>query len=391
MNFVEAGKSIRRYDLDWLRVIAFGVLIYFHTAVAFLPHGLPLTINDEPSVLISAAVAFSHNFRLSLLFFVSGFGVYCATKMMSRAEFIRARSHRLIPPLLFGIALLVPVMVFFEKKYLGEQFESFWSFYKQYYTSGVYPKGYLSWHHFWFLAYLYLMCLMIWPVVRWGRSRHGSERLNGLYNSLALNRAGLYLLVVPLLLVEIFLRPLFPGFRDLISDWASFSHWFLFMVAGCWFAADQRLLEAARVLRGVSLGLMLSLTFVLFLLFWQPDVARLYPFEGQQVIVGRFLLFSALRVAVAWLCILVCVGYAAEYLNQPSSLLTQLNQAVYPVFCLHLPVLVILEDFLLPQPWSIPVKFITISSVAILVLFCLYLLLQRVRILHPVLGLRLKS
>ena len=133
---------------------------------------------------------------------------------------------------------------------------------------------------------------------------------------------------------------------------------------------------------------MLLLTGLLFWAFWQPDLARLYPFKDQQISVGRFLTFSALRISVAWLCILVCVGYAAEYLNRPSGLLTQLNQAVYPVFCLHLPVLVVLEYFVLPQPWTIAVKFIVISSAAVMVLFCLYLLLQPVRILHPVLGFR---
>ena len=48
--------SARRHDLDWLRVIAFGILIYFHTAVAFLPDGLPLTLNAQSSPIIGIGV-----------------------------------------------------------------------------------------------------------------------------------------------------------------------------------------------------------------------------------------------------------------------------------------------------------------------------------------------
>ena len=39
----------RRYDLDWLRLIAFGVLIYFHAAIFFIAGGLPLIQNQALS------------------------------------------------------------------------------------------------------------------------------------------------------------------------------------------------------------------------------------------------------------------------------------------------------------------------------------------------------
>ena len=30
----------RRVDMDWLRVIAFGLLIFFHSAIIFIPGGV---------------------------------------------------------------------------------------------------------------------------------------------------------------------------------------------------------------------------------------------------------------------------------------------------------------------------------------------------------------
>ena len=110
----------RQHDLDWLRVIAFGLLIYFHTAIAFLPYSLPMMNNVESSVGMRMFVAFLQEFRLGLLFMVSGSGVYFALKRRNRSEFFAERSTRLLLPLGFGIAVLVPPMVYMERLFNGQ-------------------------------------------------------------------------------------------------------------------------------------------------------------------------------------------------------------------------------------------------------------------------------
>lgn len=378
----------RRYDLDWLRVIAFGVLIYFHAAVAFLPSGIPMTINAEPSLELTIAVAFLHQFRLALLFFVSGCGVYFALRSRDRRAFFKERSVKLLIPLGFGIVALVPLMVYLEKLYIGVSFDSYGHFYAQYFTHGVYPNGNLSWHHFWFLAYLYLFCLLGWPIFKRMRGEHGLRRASALAQRFDLYGWGIYRFILPLLLVEILLRPLFPGFRDLIHDWASFTHWFLIFLAGYVFALDRRLLETAQRLRNQSLIAALIISTALFWSFWVPEKSGLHPFKDDQLDVLRYLLFCTLRIASVWLWILVCVGQAAYFLNKPSSMLSALNRAVYPVFCLHLPVLVILEYFILPMDWSVWIKFLLISNAAVCILVALYTAVHPLKFLHPLIGMR---
>ena len=106
-------SSQRRYELDWLRVIAFGLLIYFHAAIVFVPNGLPLIQNADVSPVLHAFVAFLQEFRLGLLFLISGCGVYFATGRGSRSPqaFFRERSMRLLVPLLVGILIIVPPLV----------------------------------------------------------------------------------------------------------------------------------------------------------------------------------------------------------------------------------------------------------------------------------------
>ena len=44
-----ATKTVRRYDLDWLRVIVFGLLIPFHVAVGFVPWDVYPYENAQPA------------------------------------------------------------------------------------------------------------------------------------------------------------------------------------------------------------------------------------------------------------------------------------------------------------------------------------------------------
>ena len=157
------------------------------------------------------------------------------------------------------------------------------------------------------------------------------------------------------------------------------------------FAFDRRLLDTAARIRWRVLPVAALTTAVLFLQFWQPEAAHLHPFSDDRIDVLQYLWFAVIRTIHIWLWLLVCIGFAAQYLNRPSRWLTQLNLAVYPVFCLHLPVLVWLEFHILPLDWSIPAKFLSISIAAVLVLAVLYMLIRPLTWVHPLIGMRAQT
>ena len=67
----------REYGLDWLRVIAFTILILYHTGMFFTPEPDRWHVkNPERSRLLRLAMDFPSGWRLALLFFISGGGVY---------------------------------------------------------------------------------------------------------------------------------------------------------------------------------------------------------------------------------------------------------------------------------------------------------------------------
>ena len=378
----------RRADLDWMRVIAFWLLIYYHAAIAFMPGGIPVIQNADSSPGLQLMAGFLHEFRLALLFLISGVGVSFALRHRTKAAFMRERAVRLLVPLFFGVLVIVPPMIFLEKQFMGAFTGSFAEFYPTFFTEGVYPRGNLSWHHYWFIAYLYLFCLLGWPVFTYLKGAAGLQRLERLTQGL-LRSACLYLAIIPLAVVEISLRAWFPGFPDLIHDWANFSHWFLIFMAGYLLATSRPLLDRTQQLRSLSLALAMLATMAMFAQFWRPGEGYFSPLVNGKTDIGRYVWFCILRVSNVWFWLLACLGYAGRYLQRPSRLLSYLNNAVYPLFCLHLTVIVALGYVIVPLDWSILTKYLAITSGTIVVSLGSYeLLVRRIAWVRPLVGLK---
>lgn len=358
--------SSRRYDLDWLRIIAFGILIYFHTAIFFVPGGLPMIQNAETSPTLAVFVEISSQFRLSLLFFISGVGVAFARRRRSNKQFIAERSKRLLIPLAVAVLLIVPPMVYLEKLFLGDYTGSFIEFYPLFFTQGVYPTGNLSWHHLWFIVYLYLFCLIGVKVFHWMETT-GQERMqNWVQQAQGL---GIYRFVLPLFVVELLLRAVFPGARDLIHDWASFSHWLLIFLAGYVVANNAAILDNAAKLSSHSITIAIVATLSMYALFGGFSIT---PDFDDPLLLPKYVLFCALRMVMVWASLLTCLGLAAKYLRFNHPALGYLNEAVYPLFILHLTVITALGYWVVDLSWSLPAKYLFITSLTATVVLLSY-------------------
>ena len=102
----------RRHDLDWVRVLAFALLVPYHVGMYYVSwdwhvKSPELVTALEPLMILSAP------WRLALLFLVSGVATaHLRAKLPS--GFLRQRSWRLLLPLLFGMYVVVPPQAYFE-------------------------------------------------------------------------------------------------------------------------------------------------------------------------------------------------------------------------------------------------------------------------------------
>lgn len=103
----------RRYDIDWLRVIAIALLLLYHVAIGFQSWGLMIGFitNSEAWESLWIPMALLNVWRIPLLFFVSGMGVYFALQNRSWKQLLQERTRRIVLPLVVGIFLIVPLHV----------------------------------------------------------------------------------------------------------------------------------------------------------------------------------------------------------------------------------------------------------------------------------------
>ncbi|MDR1984472.1 MAG: acyltransferase family protein, partial [Prevotellaceae bacterium] len=221
---------MRRYDIDYLRVIVFGLLIFYHVGMFFIPWGFHIknpVIYDKPTF----PMIFLNQWRLPLLFIISGIGTYYALSKRTGIRFIGERLKRLLIPLIIGILFIVPPQVYFERLNNGQFGGSYFEFWPAHAFSGVYPEGNFSWHHLWFLPYLLLFSLMLTPIFLYLRRNSQNGFMRFMSKTVA-GKFGLYVFILPLFVWELYLKPHFPSTHALVGDWYNLAHYATLFFSG---------------------------------------------------------------------------------------------------------------------------------------------------------------
>src|SRR2546423_14603054 len=108
----------RRADLDWLRVLAFGLLIVYHAGMAWSGWSWHVTSADSIDWL-REGMRFVNRWRMPLIFVVSGAAIMLALGNRSPGTFALDRAMRLLVPPAFGLVVIVPPAAFLKRFYLG--------------------------------------------------------------------------------------------------------------------------------------------------------------------------------------------------------------------------------------------------------------------------------
>ena len=365
---------MRRYDLDWLRVIVFGLLIFYHVGMFFVPWNWHLKNNHLYSWL-EYPMLFINQWRLPILFVISGMGTSYALSKRTGFQFAQERIKRLLFPLIFGIIVIVPPQIYLERLSKGEFSGTYLRFLSNMFSSGIYPKGNLSWHHLWFLPYLLTFSLVLTPVFTY--LRRNPENLLVLRLRKVLSRPwGFLWFAAPLFLTELFLKPYFPQTFFFIDDWFTicfnillFLYGFIFISAGKIFWKNVRQNRRCFLVSGV-------LTFSL-LLFVKLRLPEFKTFEA---------ILSVLNTG-SW--ILALFGYAAKYLNNSNNVLAYANKAVYPFYILHQTVIIGIAFLVKDLEWGLYFKFsLMLAGTFGITLFIYDRIILKIRFLQPLFGIK---
>jgi len=353
----------RQHYIDWIRVFAFFLLIFFHCAMPFVTFSWEVK-NSETSVALSRLIWWLHQWRLPLLFFISGVGIHFSLRRRSVLAFVGERFVRLFIPLLFAMFFTIPLQVYFERLQRGQIKGPYWDFYPSVWTFVPYPEGTLTWSHMWFVAYLFVFCLLLIPV--FGLFKISAlaaikEKLTSTFS----NPSMLLVPVFPLIYYYFTLFLKYPEQLSLSDDWFVFLFCMTLLFYGYLLGGNRKFWDACERYRFVFLGTALVCIGALLYGYW-------WDLKLPKVQDRTLHIYGVLNSVHVWTLILAVLGFAKRHLNFTNSFLKYANRAVYPYYILHQTLIVAVGYYVVQWPLPIIIKLCILVVLCFLVLTTVY-------------------
>ncbi|TAL63492.1 MAG: hypothetical protein EPN88_12205 [Bacteroidetes bacterium] len=367
--------SERQYYIDWLRILLILSVFLFHIGMIFNTWGWHIKNDVQYGGLLKSSMTFLHYWRMPLLYLLSGAGTYFSLGKRTSGQYLGERFKRLIIPLIIGIFTLVPVQVYIEK---ASQYASLLDFYPHMFE-GIYPEGNFSWHHLWFIVYLFVISLFISPFLNFFRGNLFA-RFTCMVERVAIKPLALNIVIIPLLLSQIILRQFFEtDTHDLVRDWASMSFYIIFFMSGFILLPNANITEAIRKQRLLYLAEAVAVTIIMFKV----------PFMAGSERAGE-IIWDISSIFVAWTCGITAIGFAKQYFNRDSKFRKLANEAIYPFYLLHQPVIVVVGYFMVSWDIHVVWKVLFITSSSFAVTASLYwLLIRPTNLLRIIFGMKM--
>jgi peptidoglycan/LPS O-acetylase OafA/YrhL len=364
----QPAMAQRRYDLDWLRVLAIlGVFVY-HCALIFAPD--PYSIKNATIYeFIDDWGAFAGTWGLSLVFIISGASVFYALGKVGPGKYVKGIALRLLVPLIVGIFTHIAFQVYLERLHQGEFRGSFLDFYPHYFDGMYGFGGNFAWMglHLWYLEALFLFSLLCLPLFVWLRKTASGRRVLKALGDYLARPGALYLLALPAYVLINVLDPDTWG-ADLLGDWSIFIY-LTFFASGFLVGSNERLQESIKRWRWISLAA--------GVLLW-PTIDILWSALGDPGFGTWERALGTIPWCLnAWCWLLAILGFGMKHLGLNNPFLKYANEAVLPFYILHQTVIISLGYFIVR--WAIPdgLKFVMILTGSFLASMGLYELLVR--------------
>lgn len=353
-RIMKSNKTItRRYDIDWLRVIAIGLLLLYHVTIGFQKWGLMIGFitNDDSLDTLWIPMAMLNVWRIPILFFVSGMGVYFAIQKREWKQLLKERTIRIFIPYIFGIIAIVPIHMYLLQLYYN--FETS-------YTAN--PS------HLWFLGNIFAYVIILLPIFTYLK-KNANGKLAARIKRVFSNPLGLLIVVAFFVIETLLVRP--AAYEMYAMTWHGFFLGLIAFFFGFCF-----------VFSGASFwNKLLKWKWIFLLLAISMYVYRLFQFQMQ---VPNYQLAIESNL---WIYAVFAFGY--KYLNHSSKVLSYLSQAAYPVYILHMVFLYLASLIIFPLEINVYLKFVLVLLSTFIGSLVFYeFVIRRVNIVRPLFGVK---
>ncbi len=370
--------AARRPDIDWLRVVATWLLFVFHSAKVFDPAPFFHIRNAQTSLGMLVLAGFIGLWHMPLFFLLAGWSIPGSLGARGAGGFLRERVSRLLVPLVAGTVCFGPIMKYLElrsgldlsatglrvspalqgsfRQVIPEGLdvappctERFLDFLPTFFTG----LERVTWGHLWFLAYLFTFSLAWLPLFRALLARRAPVRVR---------RAWVYAPILPLVVVQLVLRPIWPGIQNLVDDWANVTYYSTYLICGFLLAWSPALEEAATLEWRRALTVAVATALVLLLV-----VLRVIPSPAVAL---------AGSAIAGWCFVVAIVGAARAHVRRAAP--PYLVESALAIYILHQPAIIVVGYFLvLPLPLGVWPKFAVLVVTSMAATVAIYHLLVR--------------
>jgi peptidoglycan/LPS O-acetylase OafA/YrhL len=363
-------KPGRRWDIDWLRVLAVLLLFYVHPARIFYVWDPWYVKNDQLSLTLSRLAVFINHWHMPLFFVLAGAATWFSLRRRSGGQYAKERFKRLLVPFIFGLLVIVPPQIYISLHNRPGYTESYLRFYPRFFDP-AYTGGF-DMGHLWFILYLFVFSLVVLPLFLYLNRDPGGrliKRLAGFFS-----QPGMIFLPVVLLIVTDYV---------LLHFYPNPVYFITFFIYGYIMMADARFEEA--IVRHKTIALILGL--VLFVVWLSlVSLGVIHP-DWLQPIPRSF---------ITWFCLIALLGYGKQFLNFTNRFLQYFGEAAYPVYILHQTVIVVIGFYVVQWDTSaalgtgagVPVKFVTIVVASFVITAILYEVVKRTNVTRFLFGMR---
>ena len=377
MNSQIKSKSERKYFIDWLRIGLIISVFFFHVGMIFRPEQWHVN-SDVSFEFLDPIMWWLHLWRMPLLFLVSGVGTYYAIGKRTSWQYLKERFTRLYIPFTFGFFTLVPLMVYVERI---DNYSSFIDFIPHMFDGGPYPVGNISWHHLWFILYLFIISLLITPFLNYTKSGHYNMVRGKLINIVS-TKMGLNWLLPIIILSQAILRQYFPNSTHaLYNDWAYFTYYLLFFISGFMLFTSDKVIKSLANNRRLYLYQTIIFTVILFtlpIIFGESSIVQDYARGITEMVISLS-------------CGITAIGYFKTYFNKDHKYRKVMNEAIYPFYLLHQPALIFVGYVVLQWNVSYGMQAILIIILSLVFILSCYVVIVKFNFLRIVFGLKKKQ
>lgn len=380
-----AAPDQRQYFLDWIRIYAFFLLILYHVGMYYVSWDFHVK-SPRAGAAIEPFMMLSSPWRLGLLFMVSGVATAFMFEKMRIGAFLRRRSARLLPPLIFGMLVIVPPQSYLEVvekvAYQGSYLE-----FMRLYVTGYHGFCRVddclrlpTWNHLWFVAYLWWYTLAYAALAYFpGRPL---ARLSALLGRILTGWRVIALPLAVLALARVLLLSRFPSTHDVVNDWYNHADYFTLFLIGALLARNTGFWRQLEAQRFAGLGLALGCWAVVVVYFAVAD-----HIPADQLDAWR----NAQRVVYAlcqWSAIVAICGFGRRHLQYDSAKRRYLTQAVFPLYIVHQTLIIVFAHGLQKAGLAPVTEGVVLVVLTLTASFGIFELVRRVPLLRACFGIQ---